>query len=536
MKRLKSLLRLNPILVKEIRSRMRGPRAFITLTVTLVLMAGAMYGLVQLMVAISRYSYDVLSPRIGQTLFAVLAFLELVLVCAITPAVTAGAISGEREKRTYEMLQATPLSPSSILWGKLISALSYIFLLLFAAVPLASLVFVFGGVALRDMLKVLLVLVVLAVSFGMLGLFLSALFGRTGRATVASFVVVLAFLFIPLLGVFAVAVLRNGNGQELLAWRWMLVPSPISMLSSVLQPATGTGGISGLLPFIGGFWFMDSAIAPISMTSIPRPIYHYSLVFYLGLTLVLYLLTTRLLQPARRWRLRWQEILLAAGLLVGLGAVTAGGFLSTADRYEWVNPPATPSPLTTEVQMGPVQAFPVGTPVVVEVTVEPVKKFTATPILPDEMNAAFVGEVYAAVARQLYTQDHTLGDQTPNFPVLYLVTQLISDPGLEAGEGKLPEISSPVQAEMERRLSDLPTEIYWVPDALSVPREEGTGQVAKGGAIVSFGLIHPEGNGTLQVIGTILTSGEAGGGNVYILSQVDGAWQVTGTSGQGWVK
>ena len=45
-----------------------------------------------------------LSPQVGQMLFAGLVFIELMIISAITPSVTAMAISGEKEKQTYEML------------------------------------------------------------------------------------------------------------------------------------------------------------------------------------------------------------------------------------------------------------------------------------------------------------------------------------------------------------------------------------------------------------------------------------------------
>ena len=151
MKRIRSWITPNPILVKELRSRMRGPRAFITLTVALVIMAGLMIGLVSLFTSqAGQTGSNLLSPQIGQILFEALINFELLLVCTVTPAVTAGAISTEREKQTFEMLQATPLGSVRLLWGKLISALSYVFLMIFAAVPLASLVFLFGGVALMQ--------------------------------------------------------------------------------------------------------------------------------------------------------------------------------------------------------------------------------------------------------------------------------------------------------------------------------------------------------------------------------------------------
>ena len=149
----------NPVLVKELRSRMRGARAFVILTGVLLLLGAVCYALYRIVLATSGYTRSPLSPQIGQTLFIAIVLLELMMVCFITPAVTAGAISGEREKLTYEMLLATPMRPSSILWGKLVSALSYVFLLIFAAVPMASLVFIFGGVAPRDMIKALVILV-----------------------------------------------------------------------------------------------------------------------------------------------------------------------------------------------------------------------------------------------------------------------------------------------------------------------------------------------------------------------------------------
>ena len=100
MKRIRSWVTPNPILVKELRSRMRGPRAFISLTVALVIMAGLMIGLVSLLTSQAGQSgSSLLSPQIGQILFAALLIFEMLLVCTVTPAVTAGAISTEREKQ-----------------------------------------------------------------------------------------------------------------------------------------------------------------------------------------------------------------------------------------------------------------------------------------------------------------------------------------------------------------------------------------------------------------------------------------------------
>ena len=175
----RTLLRANPIIVKELRSRMRGWRAFAVLTGALLLMGGISYLLYRIVLAATQYDSTPVSPQIGQAVFVGLMVVELMIVCFITPAVTAGSISGEREKLTYEMLLATPLRPASVLWGKLISALSYVFLLILAGIPMASLVFIFGGVALVDMVKSLVVLLATTVTLGVIGVFMSALLRRT---------------------------------------------------------------------------------------------------------------------------------------------------------------------------------------------------------------------------------------------------------------------------------------------------------------------------------------------------------------------
>ena len=66
------------------------------------------------------------------------------------------------------------------------------FLLILASVPLASIVFVFGGVGPEDLLRGYALLFALAFGMGALGLFISALVRRTQTATVLTFVAVLA--------------------------------------------------------------------------------------------------------------------------------------------------------------------------------------------------------------------------------------------------------------------------------------------------------------------------------------------------------
>jgi ABC-type transport system involved in multi-copper enzyme maturation permease subunit len=123
----------------------------------------------------------------GQILFTFLILFQVALLAFITPALTAGAISGERERQTIDLLFVTRIPPFSIIWGKLLSSMSFVVLLLLLSIPIFSLVFMFGGIELDQVVDAFLVTGVTALTLGLLGIAFSTLFRRTLAATVASY-------------------------------------------------------------------------------------------------------------------------------------------------------------------------------------------------------------------------------------------------------------------------------------------------------------------------------------------------------------
>ena len=86
------------------------------------------------------------APAMGHQLFVVLSQFQLLLVVFIVPGLT-GAAVGERDRQTLDLMLSTQVSSLWIVLGKLLASLSYVFLLMLAALPLFSLVFLFGGVS-----------------------------------------------------------------------------------------------------------------------------------------------------------------------------------------------------------------------------------------------------------------------------------------------------------------------------------------------------------------------------------------------------
>ena len=173
--------------VKELRGRMRGRRAFIILTIYLLLLAG--FALMVETLIERSYSTNFgqssafASASVGQGIFAALLMLMTLQVVFLAASSTAGSISLEREKQTLELLVTTPISSLAIVIGKLLSALVYVFLLIFASLPLMAVVFVYGGVGPEDVLRGYAVLVATALGLGAFGLLCSSLVKRTTAAT-----------------------------------------------------------------------------------------------------------------------------------------------------------------------------------------------------------------------------------------------------------------------------------------------------------------------------------------------------------------
>ncbi len=182
--------------VKELRGRMRGRRAFVILTIYLLLLAGFALMVERVMETMFENPFAgtsaTASPTIGQGIFAALLLLMTLQVVFLAPASTAGAISLEREKQTLELLTTTPISSLAIVVGKLLSALVYVFLLIAASIPLMAVVFVFGGVGPEDVVRGYIVLIVTALGLGSFGLLCSSIVKRTTAATAITIFGVLA--------------------------------------------------------------------------------------------------------------------------------------------------------------------------------------------------------------------------------------------------------------------------------------------------------------------------------------------------------
>ncbi len=180
----------NPIIIKELRSRMRRKRSYLILTLFLIFSAGIV-SLVYFGVAETNDFYPDPDVRrtLGQAIFLTVVLLQLGAVNFVTPAFTAGSIASERENQTYDLLRTTPVSAKDIVRGKLLSGLLFTLLLLIATIPMQSMAFLFGGIEPSELIIATLMIVVTATVFSAVGIYASTLLKRSVPATILAYII-----------------------------------------------------------------------------------------------------------------------------------------------------------------------------------------------------------------------------------------------------------------------------------------------------------------------------------------------------------
>jgi ABC-type transport system involved in multi-copper enzyme maturation permease subunit len=203
--------RVNPIITREMRSRMRGGRSFVVLTISaglLSLLAASIYASIYYQNLNSSYPMPVVtsvnnSATIGTAIFVGTFLLLLAIFSFVAPAFGAAALAGEQERQTYETLLITSLRPGQIVWGKLgaIGVLLLLFLLI--SLPIQSLAFAFGGVTPAEGLIGAGGLLATALTLSALGLYMSSMTRTTTVAVMISYGVIIPFIYgLPLIFLF----------------------------------------------------------------------------------------------------------------------------------------------------------------------------------------------------------------------------------------------------------------------------------------------------------------------------------------------
>lgn len=175
----------NPVLVKELKLRFRSFKSFSGLMFYLAVICVFVVGFLLLTTGFTGKGF--FRPEMSFMMFTILTILQMALVLFITPSLTAGAISSEREKQTLNILLTTTQSSTQIIVGKLLSSVAFLVLMLIAGLPLYSLVFLFGGVSPLQLASIVFFYLVTVVAIGSVGVMFSTITKKTIVAMIATY-------------------------------------------------------------------------------------------------------------------------------------------------------------------------------------------------------------------------------------------------------------------------------------------------------------------------------------------------------------
>lgn len=172
----------NPVMVKEQRCRKfgRGHWMMRLIGACLIISLGLMY-------AASLGSASLGLDRLG----GIMVLLQMALIILITPALASGLIAGERESRSWQLLQMTPMSATTVVVGKLLSVAVTLLLILGATLPGYAVLIAISPAQQPTVINVLISLALTALMALLVSAAVSSVCRQTAAATAASYAILL---------------------------------------------------------------------------------------------------------------------------------------------------------------------------------------------------------------------------------------------------------------------------------------------------------------------------------------------------------
>lgn len=289
---------MNPIYKKELKQTARMRRTVVLLLFYNV--ALTLFGLFAYYVSFdSKKAYrSYIHYSEILTIYVIITAIEFALMLIVIPAITAGAVAGEREKQTLNILLTTGISTKKIVRGKLLSSISTMLLLAVSSLPVISIVFSIGGISIYSVIEFMTFLIITAVYIGSIGIFFSCICKKAITATVCAYSSMLFLVMGTSLIFFGAAVMYNSSSfgtweysnmlwynNKLGNFIYLLFLNPLVIYISMIKEQTGFfnevfNGIaaSGNMPMlISKNWFKLSMAIQLLISAVVMHISAYKL-------------------------------------------------------------------------------------------------------------------------------------------------------------------------------------------------------------------------------------------------------------------
>ena len=173
----------------------------------------------------------------GAQAFEFISYLQLGLICLLTPVFMAGAIAQEANPRTWDILLTTPMNNLQIVLGNMFGRLFFILALLFSTLPLFIAVQYFGGVPGESIFQSYAIAAASAIVVGAIAVTLSVTRTAGRRAVFIFYIAVVIYLFATY--AWDVAIRQpSGTGTQAHLTTWLTPLNPFLAIEVLLRSNT----------------------------------------------------------------------------------------------------------------------------------------------------------------------------------------------------------------------------------------------------------------------------------------------------------
>ena len=198
--------------------------------------------------------------------------LQLLAVVGMGPAMVAGTIATERERRTIEYLFASRLSNAEIVLGKLAARILHIVYLVLAGVPILTLMMLLGGIAPEAVLALTIITLCTVLTISTLSIAISVWSARAREAVTRTYLLLFALLVLPAV---LEASLRITPLYSFIAWvnEQLLGANPFVMMTSIIAGVSSSsraGAFDMLLAFVRNHLILSFLLAAAATWGVRR--------------------------------------------------------------------------------------------------------------------------------------------------------------------------------------------------------------------------------------------------------------------------
>lgn len=268
-------MRLNPIIKKDVKVQARSFKMCVEVFVYELIMALVFFVALLYITSQNRFTdSNVYSQMVW--LYPVLAIAQWVILGAVIPIHTSSAISGEKERQTFDIMMTTSMTPWSMIMGKVMTAVAQAMIFVVASIPVMALTFVVGGLSWSYLFWFIAVALLVSLFAASIGIMCSSFCRKSITAVIVSYGIYIIFFVVTALPAYLICILMDYAKSEKDMIGFFLLNPVVYITEFVAKSMTDASWIADIIgqtksPLLnwlasGSVWMILSTIAFLAVS------------------------------------------------------------------------------------------------------------------------------------------------------------------------------------------------------------------------------------------------------------------------------